>query len=219
MPGTLVIVHVAVYTIPNWWKERRHSGRWFQALAVGVFASAAMSLVINWVQIDQLKTLAVGERGDRFFSEPTYDGRTYDGRTTPTVQTLAWLKAHVHADDTLVVFPNGCMLNYLLRMRNPTRFLMFNPWEFEAHGGEQFVTESILRAAPDYAVIVTDDMTVHGRGNFGDPEFGGAIRRFLDENYEIVDVQTSQGGVGGPFSSTVFRRRAIVDRNSGSFTD
>ena len=214
MPGTLVVVHAAVHTIPDWWRERRYSGRWFQALAVGVFAGAAMSLVINWVQIDQLKTVAIGEGGDRFYSAPIEDGRTI-----PTAQTLAWLKAHVHPDDTLVVFPNGCMLNYLLRMRNPARFLMFNPWEFEAHGGEQLVTESILRAAPDYAVIVTDDMTIHGRGNFGDPEFGGEIRRFLDEDYEIVDVQTSQGGVGGPFSSKVFKRRAIGHRDSGSLPD
>jgi hypothetical protein len=214
MPGTLVVVHVAVHTIPDWWRERRYSGRWFQALAVGVFAGAALSLVHNWVRIDGLKTVAVGEKGDRFYSVPIYDGRTI-----PTVQTLAWLKANVHADDTLIVFPNGCMLNYLLRLRNPTKFLMFNPWEFEAHGGEQFVTESILRAAPDYAVIVTDDMTIHGRGNFGDPEFGGEIRKFLDENYEIVDVQTSQDGIAGPFSSTVFKRRAIVHRDSGSFTD
>jgi hypothetical protein len=214
MPGTLVVVHVAVHTIPDWWRERRYSGRWFQALAVGVFAGAAMSLVHNWVRIDRLKTVAVGEKGDRFYSVPIYDGRTI-----PTVQTLAYLKAHVHADDTLVVFPNGCMLNYLLRVRNPTAFLMFNPWEFEAHGGEQLVTESILRAVPDYAVIVTEDMTVHGRGNFGDPEFGGEIRKFLDEDYEIVDVQTSEGGVGGPFSSTVFKRRAIMHRTSGSRSD
>ncbi len=214
MPGTLVVVHMAVHTIPDWWRERRYSGQWFQALAVGVFAGAALSLVHNWVRIDRLKTVAVGEKGDRFYSVPNYDGRTI-----PTVQTLAWLKTHVHADDTLIVFPNGCMLNYLLRMRNPTRFLMFNPWEFEAHGGEQLVTESISGDAPDYAVIVTDDMTIHGRGNFGDPEFGGEIRRFLDKNYEIVDVQTSQEGIGGPFSSTVFKRRAIVHRDSGSLPD
>jgi hypothetical protein len=166
------------------------------------------------VRIDGFKTVAIGEKGDRFYSVPGHDGRTI-----PTVETLAWLKANVHADDTLIVFPNGCMLNYLLRMRNPTRFLMFNPWEFEAHGGEQLVTESILHAAPDYAVIVTEDMTIHGRGNFGDPEFGGEIRRFLDEDYEVVDVQTSEGGASGPFSSTVFKRRAGRRPDSGSFTD
>jgi hypothetical protein len=154
-----------------------------------------------------LKTVVVGEGGDRFYSVPGYDGRTI-----PTVQTLAFLRANVGANDTLVVFPNGCMLNYQLRLRNPSRFLMFSPWEFQAHGGEQLVTDSIVRSAPDYAVIVTMDLSVHGRGNFGDPEFGGEIRKFLDENYEIVDLQTSQGAVDGPFSSTVFKKRAARDR-------
>jgi hypothetical protein len=206
MPGTLVIVHVAVHAIPAWWREHRRSGRWFQAIAVGVFAGSALSLVYSWARIDRLKTVAVGEGGDRFYSVPDYDGRTL-----PTVQTLAYLKVHVRADDTLVVFPNGCMLNYLLRMRNPTPFLMFSPWEFQAHGGDQLVTDSIVRAAPDYAVIVTMDLRIHGRGNFGDPEFGGEIRKFLDEYYEVVDVQASQGGVDGPFSSTVLKRRAGSD--------
>jgi hypothetical protein len=88
---------------------------------------------------------------------------------------------------------------------------MFNPWEFEAHGGEPLVKESIRRAAPDYAVLVTMDLRVFGHGNFGDPEFGGEIRKLLDEYYEIVDVQISQGGIDGPFSSTIFKRRPTLE--------
>lgn len=205
MPGTLVIIHVATHALPGWWRKHRRSGRWIQAIAVGVFAGCALSLTYGWVGLDRLKTAAFGNGGDQFFAVPNYDGRTL-----PTVQTLAYLQTHVRANDTLIVFPNGAMLNYQLRLRNPTRFIMFSPWEFQAHGGEELVTEAIVRAAPDYAVIVTMDLRIHGRGNFGDPEFGGEIRKFLDDNYEVVDVQSSQGGFDGPFSSTVFKKRGGI---------
>jgi hypothetical protein len=208
MPGTLVVVHVATHAIPEWCRAHRRSGRWFQAIATGAFAGCALSLVFSWVRVDRLKTVALGHGGDQFFSVPNYDGRT-----TPTARTLAYLEANARATDTLIVFPNGSMLNYQLRLRNPTRFIMFSPWEFEAHGGERLVTESIVRAAPDYAVVVTMDLTIHGRGNFGNPDFGGEIRKFLENNYDVVDLQSSQGAVDGPFSSTVFKKRALGGRD------
>ena len=208
MPGSLVVVHVATHAIPAWCRAHQRSGRWFQAIATGVFAGCALSLVFSWVRVDRHKTVAVGNGGDKFYSVPNYDGRT-----TPTAKTLAYLEANARATDTLIVFPNGSMLNYQLRLRNPTRFIMFSPWEFQAHGGEPLVTESIVRAAPNYAVVVTMDLTIHGRGNFGNPDFGGDIRKFLEDNYDVVDVQTSQGADDGPFSSTVFKKRALADRD------
>jgi hypothetical protein len=111
--------------------------------------------------------------------------------------------------ETLAVFPNGVMLNYLLRSRNPTRYIMFSPWESDVHGGENAVADAIIEAAPDYAVIVTMDMTIHGRGNFGDPEFGGRIVEFLKARYVVVKHEASQGGFGGPFGSLVFKRRDL----------
>ncbi|MBI3860834.1 MAG: glycosyltransferase family 39 protein [Planctomycetia bacterium] len=209
-PGTLVVIHVGVHAIPAWWYRRRKTGRCVAAIAVGVFTAGAVSLALIGLRIDLTKTIVVGQGGDRFYSAPAFknDG---DGRTAPTVNTLAWLQQNMRPGDSLVVFPNGVMLNYLLRARNPTPFIMFSPWESDVHGGEDRVADAVIRAAPDFAVIVTMDMTIHGRGNFGDPQFGGRIRKFLDEHYDVVDEQISLEGVDGRFVSTVFRRRVNAE--------
>ena len=110
-------------------------------------------------------------------------------------------------EQTLIVFPNGAMLNFLLRARNPTPYTMFSPWESEVHGGEDRVADAVIRAAPDYAVIVSMDMTVHGKGNFGEHEFGGRIGAFLNAEYEVVHEEISTAGVDGTFVATVFRRK------------
>lgn len=203
MPGTLVLIHAAVHSIPAWWKSRRRSGRCFQAIAAGLLVACAFAVTWSWIRIDLSKTVVVGDRGDRFYGEPRYDGRTL-----PTVKTLIYLRRNMLAGESLMVFPNGVMLNYLLRKPNPTPYIMFNPWESLVHGGEDRIADQIISAAPDYAVVVSMDLTIHGRGNFGSPEFGGRIRKFLDEYYDVVNEETSTWGMEGEFIATVLKRRS-----------
>jgi hypothetical protein len=162
--------------------------------------------VAKWDRIDQAKAQPVGRAGDRFYAEPLFDDRV-----VPTVKTLEYLEQALRGDETLVVIPEGAMLNYLLRKRNPSRFLIFSPWEFDAHGGEELVTRSLIASAPDYVVQVTEDMTIHGRGNFGNPRYGEGISEFLDKEYEVVHLLESTAPTGRPdgslFRAAVFKRR------------
>ncbi len=202
MPGTLVVVHFLCQHLPAlWYGAQRGGGQTFRALATGMFTACTMSLAWSWIRIDMIKQAEVGVRGDRFYA----DARS-DERVPPTVNTLEFLRGVRKPDETLIVFPNGTMLNYQLRMRNPTPYLMFSPWESDVHGGEDKIADAVIRAAPDYAVLVTMDLTIHGRGNFGSPEFGGRIAEFLSHNYEVVFQDRAQG-VGGIYVSTVMKRR------------
>ena len=203
MPGTLVVVHFLCHHLPALWHDLyRGSGQTFRALAAGMFTACAMSLAWSWIRIDIVKQAEVGVRGDRFYADAQSDERV-----PPTVNTLEFLRGVRKPGETLIVFPNGTMLNYQLRMRNPTPYLMFSPWESDVHGGEDKIADAVIRAAPDYAVLVTMDLTIHGRGNFGSPEFGGRIAEFLSHNYEVVFQDRAQG-VGGIYASTVMKRRS-----------
>jgi hypothetical protein len=205
-PGILVLIHVVQQSIPNWLSRKNDAGWCFRAITAGALTVYGFTCVVEWLRIDAAKTVTIGEAGDRFWLEPTADNRTL-----PTVRTLAWLREHVQPDDTLVVFPNGAMLNYLLRVRNPTPYLMFSPWESDVHGGEQLVADTVIRAKPDYAVIVTMPMAIHGRGEFGSPEFGGQIVRFLEDQYDIVYQDEYFTEFLGVFATTVYHRRANQD--------
>lgn len=201
-PATLVVVHVVLHVLPRLLARPGGSACCFRAVMGGLLAACAASQVIGWVRIDQWKTATIGEGSDRFYVDPRNDNRV-----VPTLRTLSYLRNNVQPGDTLIVFPNGVMLNYLLRAQNPTQFVMFSPWESDVHGGEDRIADAVIDAAPDYAVLLTMDLTIHGRGNFGEPGFGGRILKFLQERYDVVDVQGANGGFGGPFVATTYKRR------------
>jgi hypothetical protein len=207
MPAALVLVHVAVYSLPNWVAGKNGSAACFRGVLIGLAAACALVRVSNWVRIDRFKTQPVGAGADRFYVNPD---PAQDERSAPTLKALAYLKMAMRDDQTLVVFPNGTMLNYLLRKRNPTPYQMFTPFEFDIYG-EVAVAGAVIHAAPDWVVLVTTDMSEFGRGNFGDPKYAAQIRRFLDEEYEIADTQTAGPYAIRRFSATVFRRRSPRD--------
>jgi hypothetical protein len=203
MPGTLVLIHVAVHSVPEWLRSRFGRGDCFRALAAGLLAACAFVQFYLWNRKCELKTLAFGEGGDRIFVD-----RQNDARALPTVRTLSFLRREMGENETLVVIPEGATLNYLLRKRNPTEFLMATPWEFDAHGGEGRFLDALERQRPDFIVIVQMDMTIHGRGNFGSPQYGGKIVEFLHARYDPVDSHSHADPYGGaPFQAIVFKRR------------
>jgi hypothetical protein len=204
MPATLVLVHVAIYSLPNWIARRCGSAACFRGVLVGLVAACALARVLNWTTIDRFRTQPVVTGPDCFYVDPD---PTHDDRSGPTLWILGYLQKEMRDDETLVVFPNGTMLNYLLRKRNPTPYQMFTPFEFEVFGDEA-VAGSVIRAAPDWVVLVTMDMSVFGRGNFGDPHYAVEIRRFLEEEYEIAETQSSPPYASHEFSAVAFRRRS-----------
>lgn len=203
MPGTLVLIHVAVHSVPAWLRSRFGRGDCFRALAAGMLAACAFVQFYLWNRKCELKTLAFGEGADQILVD-----RQYDPRALPTVQTLSFLRRTMGANETLVVIPEGATLNYLLRKRNPTEFLMATPWEFDAHGGESRFLDALQKKRPDFIVIVQMDMTIHGRGNFGSPQYGQKIVEFMQANYDPVDSHSHSDPFGGaPFQAIVFERR------------
>jgi hypothetical protein len=208
MPAALVLAHVAVYSLPSWIAAKSGSAACFRGVLIGLLAACALVRIFNWVGIYRFKTHPIVAGPDRFFVDPD---PTHDERSAPTLRALAFLQQAMHDDQTLVVFPNGTMLNYLLRKRNPTPYQIFSPFEFEIFGDDA-VELAVIRAAPDWVVLVTMDESIFERGNFGDPQYGAQISRFLDEQYQVADQQTTGPHAVRQFTATVYRRRLLHDR-------
>lgn len=199
MPATLVLVHLTIVSIPEWLRRKPMPVHAFTAVAAGLLAACALVQFLLWDRASQAKTLAFGGGKDQFYLLPDADERAL-----PMVKTLEFLRRTVLADETLVVLPEGTMLNYMLRARNPTPFLMLNPWEIDAQGGEAVIEKSLFEARPDYFVVVSMEMSVHGRGNFGDPGFGEGILNFIKSEYQLVDARVSPDN---SFQCAVFHRK------------
>ena len=204
MPAAVSFAHVAVLALPNWLERKSGSAACFRGMVIGLLAACTLVRVFNWRGIYRDKTQPVVAGPDSFYVDPD---PTHDGRSGPTLRALAYPQTAMRDDETLVVFPNGAMLNYLLRKRNPTPYQIFSPFEFDVFGDET-VAGDVIRAAPDWVVLVTMDMSVFGRGNFGDPQYAPQIRRLLDEEYEVAERHTTPPQAVREFSATVYRRRA-----------
>jgi hypothetical protein len=191
MPGTLLVVHGLVHEIPEWIHRRGASSASFRALMLGLIAACALGQFWSWNRVAKARTHVVGARGDSFLVDPIHDERV-----APTARTLDFLRSATPAGQTLAVIPEGTTLNYLLRRRNPTGMLMYNPWEFAVAGGEEHVVERFTRAPPDLVVIVTMDMSPHGSGQFGDPRYGARLQAFLAAEYVEIDRRVATDAAG-----------------------
>ena len=179
MSATLLLVAASVYGVPMLLERRAGTGALARACLTGVVL-AGIVYFFQWSSaVDATKTLAVGESGDVIFtSEPQSDPRAYGLRLAAD-----WLRASTPADTTLLVAPDGMMLNYWLRRSNPTRHIYFVPWSIEYAGGEATVLRELQAHAPDFIALVHRDADEFGYGYFGDPGYGHEIMQWIRDSY------------------------------------
>ena len=76
------------------------------------------------------------------------------------------------------------MLNYLLRLENPTPYANLMPPEMLVFGEERIV-EAFRANPPDYIVLVNKDTTEFGARFFGQ-DYGRRPARWIKDHYEGV---------------------------------
>ena len=97
-------------------------------------------------------------------------------------EALADLQQRLGPEDTLLVLPEGVMLNYLLRRRSPTRHVNFMPPELLIWGEETILAE-LKQSPPDVVAIVHKDTSEYGAARFG-WDYGQQIWDWIDDSYE-----------------------------------
>jgi hypothetical protein len=123
------------------------------------------------------KTVEIGRGGDRILG----DARL--GASGMVAHLVRWVESNVSRDATLLVMPEGVVVNYLTRRRNPTRHLNFVPPEVEVFGEGRILAD--LRAAPaDYVVLVHRDTREYRLPLFG-IDYGRRLRDWVSDAYEI----------------------------------
>jgi hypothetical protein len=123
MPATLLLVAIAIHAVPVLLERRHGTG----ALARACLASVVLAGTVFFFQWSRAlyapKTLPLGDGGNVILAnDPQIDPRGYALNAA-----AEWLRAHTSRDSTLLVAPDGLMLNYWLRRSNPTRHIYFEP--------------------------------------------------------------------------------------------
>ena len=115
VPSALLVLHLGLHEAPERLKARG-GGPFFRATVLGIALGCAVSLAMQSFSLQSGKTLAFGAGHDQFLVDPRNDARA-----VPLHRLLRHLKATMGSGETLLVIPDGAMLNFQLRRRKPDR--------------------------------------------------------------------------------------------------
>ncbi len=174
-PGTLLVVAALLGRVPAAIARRGGDATLFRA---GVLALLGLGLAVHvrvashWIAH---KEVAVGSGADAFLA---------DDRGVVVNEALAEIATRIAPRQTLAVFPEGVMLNYLARRTTPVRHLNFTPVELLMFGEDAMVGELAARP-PDFAALVHKDSAEYGPRFFG-RDYGRRLAAWLAERYRVV---------------------------------
>jgi hypothetical protein len=194
MPAGLLLLSVFVYYGPLLMK--RWTGGIFFARAMGLafFGFIIIVHVILSKAMFDRKYVPIGSGGDRII---TY-GADFNGDQTGTIAKALDRIGRIGKDKSVLVFPEGVMLNYLSRRANGCRYISFMPPEL-AIFGEDTMLKAISAQPPDYVIMLKKDAKEYGYNYFGQ-DFGCKIFGWIKENYTMLetlgDLELNSTGFG-----------------------
>jgi hypothetical protein len=153
-------------------------------IAIGTLALLAPGVVIlcgKSQQILSLKTFPVGTNGDQFYA--------FSPQIEPTgaiVNAVSQALREKRPDQTLLVVPEGVMINYLARL--PSSVAPFSYFSSITAGGrEDQIVKDLEGHPPVWVVIISRDLREYGIQRYGEqPDEGQQILRWIGEHYETA---------------------------------
>lgn len=204
LPATMVLVAVVAGRVPASLQVRGRPGGFLQAATLGGLA-VVMGMHLNeahaWYhgQPEHWKPYeehSVGRAGDEM---------RVRWRGKEMAAALADLQQRLGPEDTLLVLPEGVMLNYLLRRRTPARHVNFMPPELLLWGEDAILSE-LRQSPPDVVAIVHKDTSEYGAARFG-RDYGERIWAWIENTYERKAVFGANPLASSRFGIAIMERK------------
>jgi hypothetical protein len=133
------------------------------------------------------KNYPVGEGRDRFY---TFEPQFYPAGGVLNIMLQAFKNETPNAK-SLVVFPEGVAVNYLLRVRCPLAELEFQPAAL-SYAGSPHVLDELQARPPEVVMIYDRSLLDYGTKYFGDSASSGRdIVQWLNTQYKVVGTAGS----------------------------
>lgn len=182
MPAALIVVAVITHHLPRVverWGGDGLTAKVLVAALVVFFVGKHMNA--SKTMYDGL-TYPVGKDSDRFY---TFRPDTWNIGLVIN-ETLTAIEARISREAGFVVIPEGVMLNYLARRRNPGRWFEFAP-PYIAAMGEERMCRDLEAGRPDYVLLTERPTREHGAVYFGN-DYGFKLKAWVMEHYSPVFV-------------------------------
>ena len=185
LAGT-VSVAILMSSIPRFMRLEAALRKWYQAMVTVLVAGIVVVVTLNSMQLYSYHTLPVAEGDDQFLA--------FDQNAAPTGLLVEQARQFLETDarennvHSLLVLPEGVMLNYLTRLPNSIPYYFFAPFVL-AYGRIDDILQKLHASPPDRIVVISRDMREFGVGRFGDsPEHGQKLIEFIIKNYGAINT-------------------------------
>ena len=185
--ATLVIVALLFNDVGSWLKRLGKGGQTTGVAFQGsILVLSVMAVALIMTQSQRLldaKILAIGEARDLFYSFPVQVSGQGE-----LVRTFSSALSKRPNTETLLVLPEGIMVNYLARKKSPVLDLtLYTNTETEAR-----IVQALEKNRPDWIVVLSRDLTEYGVTRYGSKgQSGEQIISWMKDKYK---VSASQGG-------------------------
>jgi len=122
-------------------------------------------------------------------------------------QTIDKIKAVVEPDETLTVFPEGLMFNYLTRRKSASPYTAFLPTFFAVFGDT--ILESLQERPPDFVLLVERSTQEYGYIYFG-MDYATEVLQWIKENYIEISRIGKKPFSGEGFGIIIMKKKSSL---------
>ena len=197
LPATMVMVVLLLHRIPNWIDGAGGYGASFRLSGLVFLLLVGLAFFWPSVLVYREKNLSFGHGAD---------GYKVQDRYVVMQRLLDRLPSLVGPEETMLALPEGIMLNFQLRRRNPTPHINFMPPELIMFGETEIIA-ALQANPPDVIVLIKRQTIEYGFETIG-TGYGEALMRWISSRYPIVETIEDPALFGENFSKAFVLRRA-----------
>jgi hypothetical protein len=182
MPAFVAAVYLLLWFLPQLLQKYSVRRNFFRATIWLLLLTGFLRLFVQSQVTYRNKNVPVGHGKDVLLA---FDEKV--NPAGPAIQSaLDWMEKNVPRQSTLAVLPEGAIVNYLGRWRNPTRYLAWDPAQIAGFGQDNMIS-AFENNCPDYVMLIHRDSFDYGVKFFGQEEkFGLKLMQWIEANYQPV---------------------------------
>jgi hypothetical protein len=179
----VVVPAILIGEVPSLLRSNPRARTLFVAACVVLFGVGTVQLTALSQSFLRSRTLEVGRGRDRFY--------TFPPEVDPTGMIVRLLSDKLRQSppgSTLLVLPEGEMINYLARMPSPVApFFFFSA--ATANGLEGGIVRNLEKSPPDWVVVISRDLREYGVDRYGGRKGQGReLLEWVDSRYRRESV-------------------------------
>ncbi len=178
MPATVVLLVILLETLPAFIVRRRGYAAVFVAAAVAGICATGIAHLRMSAGFYGSKTRIIATDTDCIRCAP-------DDRTDTVNRVIEHLSESTAAHETLTVFPEGVMINFLVRRVNPTPFITFMPPELILFDHRRMIA-AFEASPPDVVVFIPRKTWEYGLQEVGHA-WGEGFDAWVRKEYRFVE--------------------------------